>query len=81
VLLADEPTGNLDTESARDVLALLRGLHERGQTIVLVTHDPRVAAQADRVLRMRDGRIAAESQLEDREDRRRIVSELVELEV
>jgi putative ABC transport system ATP-binding protein len=81
VLLADEPTGNLDTESARDVLALLRGLHERGQTIILVTHDPRVAAQADRVLRMRDGRIAAESQLEDREDRRRIVSELVELEV
>jgi putative ABC transport system ATP-binding protein len=81
VLLADEPTGNLDTESARDVLALLRGLHERGQTIILVTHDPRVAAQADRVLRMRDGRIAAESQLEDREDRRRIVAELVELEV
>jgi putative ABC transport system ATP-binding protein len=81
VLLADEPTGNLDTGSARDVLALLRGLHERGQTIILVTHDPRVAAQADRVLRMRDGRIAAESQLEDREDRRRLVSELVELEV
>ena len=81
VLLADEPTGNLDTGSARDVLALLRGLHERGQTIILVTHDPRVAAQADRVLRMRDGRIAAESQLEDREDRRRIVAELVELEV
>jgi putative ABC transport system ATP-binding protein len=81
VLLADEPTGNLDTESARDVMTLLRRLHDRGQTIILVTHDPRIAAQADRVLRMRDGRIAAESQLEDRTDRRRIVSELVELEV
>ena len=81
VLLADEPTGNLDTESARDVMALLQRLHAGGQTIILVTHDPRIAAQADRVLRMRDGRIAAESQLEDRSDRRSIVSELVELEV
>ena len=81
VLLADEPTGNLDSASARDVLALLRELHGRGQTIILVTHDPRVAAHADRVLRMRDGRIAAESQIEDREDRRNVVSELVELEV
>jgi putative ABC transport system ATP-binding protein len=55
VLLADEPTGNLDTESARRVLALLRAQHDVGQTIVMVTHDVRVAAAADRVLVMEDG--------------------------
>jgi putative ABC transport system ATP-binding protein len=55
VLLADEPTGNLDTESARQVLMLLREEHEAGQTIVMVTHDVRVAAAADRVLVMEDG--------------------------
>ncbi|MBK9179058.1 MAG: ABC transporter ATP-binding protein [Acidimicrobiales bacterium] len=60
LLLADEPTGNLDTASARDVLALLRDEHAGGQTIVLVTHDERVAAAADRVLAMEDGRIERE---------------------
>jgi putative ABC transport system ATP-binding protein len=55
VLLADEPTGNLDTESARQVLALLRAQHDGGQTIVMVTHDGRVAAAADRLLVMEDG--------------------------
>jgi putative ABC transport system ATP-binding protein len=57
VLLADEPTGNLDTESARQVLRLLREQHDGGQTIVMVTHDARVAAVADRLLVMEDGRI------------------------
>ncbi|HET9443947.1 MAG TPA: ATP-binding cassette domain-containing protein, partial [Acidimicrobiales bacterium] len=56
VLLADEPTGNLDTESARQVLALLREQHDAGQTIVMVTHDARVAAAADRLMVMEDGR-------------------------
>jgi putative ABC transport system ATP-binding protein len=59
VLLADEPTGNLDTESARQVLALLRAQHRAGQTIVMVTHDSRVAAAADRLLVMEDGRFTA----------------------
>lgn len=59
VLLADEPTGNLDTESARQVLALLREQHEAGQTIIMVTHDARVAAVADRLLVMEDGRLTA----------------------
>ena len=67
VLLADEPTGNLDSASARDVMALLREMHdERGQTIVLVTHDARVAARADRVIAMRDGAVAHETRLETR---------------
>jgi putative ABC transport system ATP-binding protein len=61
ILFADEPTGNLDTESARQVLALLREQHDAGQTIVMVTHDPRVGALADRLLLMEDGRFTAET--------------------
>ncbi len=63
LLLADEPTGALDTESARTVLGLLRAAHERGQTIVMVTHDHRVAAAADRVLLMQDGSFTDERAL------------------
>jgi putative ABC transport system ATP-binding protein len=81
VLLADEPTGNLDSASARDVMALLRAAHdERGQTIVLVTHDARVAARADRVLAMRDGADAHETRLDARGDMSATVSRLMELE-
>jgi putative ABC transport system ATP-binding protein len=57
ILLADEPTGNLDTKSGEDIVALLERLNAAGLTLVLVTHDPRVAAHARRVLRMRDGEI------------------------
>src|SRR6266511_317347 len=63
LLLADEPTGALDTDSARTVLGLLRRMHHGGQTIVLVTHDHRVAAAADRVLVMQDGAIGDERRL------------------
>ena len=56
LLLADEPTGNLDTESARQVLDLLGAQRDQGQTIVMVTHDARVARDADRLLTMEDGR-------------------------
>ena len=83
VLLADEPTGNLDSTSARDVMALLRTMHdERGQTIVLVTHDARVAARADRVITMRDGTIANETRLDEgRTDVAATVSRLMQLGV
>ena len=57
ILLADEPTGNLDTRSGDEIVALLERLNAGGLTIVLVTHDPRVAAHAARVLRMRDGKL------------------------
>ena len=59
LLLADEPTGALDSEGGEEVIELLRRLHDGGQTIVLVTHDGGVAAAAGRVVRMRDGRILA----------------------
>jgi putative ABC transport system ATP-binding protein len=61
LLLADEPTGNLDSRSAADVLALLRELHAGGQTLVLVTHDPAIAAGAQRTIHLRDGRIAEDA--------------------
>jgi putative ABC transport system ATP-binding protein len=61
LLLADEPTGALDSEGGQEVIELLSRLHQGGQTIVLVTHDPGVAAAAGRVVRMRDGRIVEEN--------------------
>jgi putative ABC transport system ATP-binding protein len=65
LLLADEPTGNLDTTAARDVMSVLRERHAEGQTIVLVTHDLRIASSADRVISMRDGRIADETVIQE----------------
>ena len=57
LLLADEPTGNLDSKSAADVLSLLAELNTAGQTLVLVTHDPVIAAKAQRTIHLADGRI------------------------
>ena len=65
VLLADEPTGNLDSSNTRDVLRLLTRVHERGQTIILVTHDARVASAADRVIVLFDGMIADDAVMPD----------------
>ena len=56
LLLADEPTGALDTEGGHEVLELFKRLHADGQTILMVTHNDEVAAAADRIVRMRDGR-------------------------
>jgi len=62
VVLADEPTGNLDSAASAEILALLRrACDERGTALVLVTHDARVAARADRVIHFRDGRVADEA--------------------
>lgn len=61
LLLADEPTGNLDSRSTADVLDLFAELHAEGQTLVLVTHDSEIAARAPRHVRLRDGRIEADS--------------------
>jgi len=67
VLLADEPTGNLDARSAREVMALLQTLNAAGRTIVLVTHDAALAAECGRVARIEEGRIVAD----ERQARRR----------
>ena len=63
VVLADEPTGNLDSSATLDVLQLFEGLHQMGQTLVIVTHDARVAATADRMIAMRDGALVDETRL------------------
>jgi putative ABC transport system ATP-binding protein len=81
VLLADEPTGNLDSHSAREVLALMRRHHEHGQTIVLVTHDPRVASAADRVIHMRDGVISEQTLLSGDRDPGALATQMLRLEV
>src|SRR4030067_907833 len=57
ILLADEPTGNLDSKTSEDILALFDQLHAEGQTIILVTHEESVAQHAKRIIRMKDGRI------------------------
>jgi putative ABC transport system ATP-binding protein len=61
ILLADEPTGNLDSKNGEAVMDLLRELHRQGATICMVTHDPRYAAHADRSVHLFDGRIVEES--------------------
>jgi putative ABC transport system ATP-binding protein len=63
VVLADEPTGNLDSAATLDVLRLFDSLHQDGQTLVIVTHDPRIAATADRMITMRDGMFVDETRL------------------
>ena len=62
IVLADEPTGNLDTQASEEVLALLHQLHGRGVTIVMVTHEPGIADHAERVIYLLDGQIASDKQ-------------------
>jgi putative ABC transport system ATP-binding protein len=80
VLLADEPTGNLDSRSASEVLALLREVRAEGQTIVLVTHDARAASMADRVIALRDGLVVDETRLADGGEPASVLSRLLRLE-
>ena len=61
LILADEPTGNLDSTATRDVLDLLDELHEQGRTVVLITHEPEVAERARRVVRVRDGEVVSDT--------------------
>ena len=80
VLLADEPTGNLDSQSAAEVLSLLRRMNEQGQAILLVTHDARVASAANRVIYMRDGQIKNETRLEKGRDPQAVLARMIQLE-
>jgi putative ABC transport system ATP-binding protein len=61
LILADEPTGNLDAVTGRGILSILDGLHREGRTIVMITHDPAVAAAAPRTLRMENGRLTTQN--------------------
>jgi ABC-type lipoprotein export system ATPase subunit len=78
IVLADEPTGNLDSEATLDVLRLFESLHDAGQTLVVVTHDARIAATADRLISMRDGAFVDETMLTGGTTRR--LGELVDLD-
>lgn len=57
VILADEPTGNLDSNSTKEIMEILKQLHREGRTVILITHDNEIAAQAERVIRIKDGKI------------------------
>ena len=60
VILADEPTGNLDSGSTKEIMSILKQLHREGRTVILITHDNDIAAQARRVIRIKDGKIEAD---------------------
>ena len=64
VVFGDEPTGNLDSAATREVLGLLRAARDRGQTLLVATHDARVAAAADRIVTLRDGLVSDEAELQ-----------------
>ena len=68
LVLADEPTGNLDTRTTTEVMALFQELNEEGVTIVIVTHEPEVAVYAKRIVEMRDGRIVRDEPVKNRRD-------------
>ena len=61
IILADEPTGNLDSHSTGEIMQILRDLHKEGRTVILITHDNDIAERADRVIRISDGRIVEDT--------------------
>ena len=64
LILADEPTGNLDSKSSHDIMRLLHELHDQGNTIVLITHDNEIAAEAPRRVRLLDGRVVEDTEVQ-----------------
>ncbi|VXB99859.1 fused macrolide transporter subunits of ABC superfamily: ATP-binding component; membrane component [Enhydrobacter sp. 8BJ] len=76
IILADEPTGALDSQSGKDVMAILRNLNSQGHTIIMVTHDPSIAAQAERVIEIKDGQILKDYYTDNRVDKTNEVQHL-----
>ncbi len=68
VILADEPTGNLDTKSTKEIMEILKGLHKSGRTVIIITHDDDIARQVNRVIRIIDGKIEADYINETKEE-------------
>ena len=64
ILLADEPTGNLDSKTSQEIMALIDDLHRQGQTIIMVTHEPDIAAHCERVISLTDGRVESDTRQE-----------------
>ena len=60
ILLADEPTGNLDSQTSQDIMALIDKVHDKGQTVIMVTHEPDIAAHCHRIIRLADGRVESD---------------------
>ena len=79
LLLADEPTGNLDSTNTRDVVRLLESVHDQGQTILLVTHDARVASAADRVISLFDGMIIDDASVRPSQDAKNAIGSILDL--
>lgn len=61
IILADEPTGNLDSHSTQEIMGILKELYEEGRTVILITHDNEIAAKAKRVIKIKDGHIEADT--------------------
>ena len=61
IILADEPTGNLDSNSSKEIMGILRGLHKEGRTVILITHDNEIANEAERIIKIKDGKIESDS--------------------
>ncbi|HWP31932.1 MAG TPA: ABC transporter ATP-binding protein [Fimbriimonadales bacterium] len=78
LILADEPTGNLDTRTGEEILALFQELNREGRTIVLITHEAEVAQHCSRIVRLRDGRILSDTRVDSPLDAREILREMPE---
>ncbi|MBE3088301.1 MAG: ABC transporter ATP-binding protein [Chloroflexi bacterium] len=76
LILADEPTGNLDTRSSEEVMAIIQGLNEEGRTIVMVTHEPDIGQHAKRMLRVRDGLVTTDEEVRNRLNARRELAKI-----
>jgi len=66
ILLADEPTGNLDSATSLEIMDLIREVHQEGQTVIIVTHEPEIAEQCQRVVRLRDGKVMSDTAVAER---------------
>lgn len=78
IVLADEPTGNLDTRSGEEIMAIFQSLHRRGKTIVLVTHEPDIARHGQRILHFRDGLLVQDERVAQPVDARDVLERLTE---